>query len=481
MIRVKIGEEIKEAQVSEEDYENVSLHKWRSIKRYKKNGEVEFSYPMTTIKTKVVSLHQFIMGKVPDDKDVIDHINGDKFDNRRCNLRFFTFQENAINTKKNSKEEGKYMGVTWWKERKVFKCSHGTKYLGTYETEIEAACRYDVYLMVLGVCSDLYNFKYSLEEKLELLELYSQECKDKEKKEDEKTLPVGITIFNNKYKLQIQRNGKKYRKTDENLGVIIKYREQILEEIENENQKIMEQKKKEKVNVNKDNITYMTFKKSDESEFYVYIDSNKVDQIMDHKWSLDSHNYPTTTINNKSIRMHRWLWETYNEKKIDEKICIDHKNKKDLDKNVLDNRMENLREASYCLNNHNKKVTNKHGYKGVYEVPNRPGWYSAQINMEGNRKYAKNYRTIEEAALAYNLLAIEVFGENAELNKIPEGVKLEEKQRKSKYKYIQNTKNNTWRVKIEKFHVNKTLKNENEALLFRNSTFLEHGENIPED
>jgi hypothetical protein len=478
-IEVNIGDEIKYALVSNTDAENIKQLKWRSVKRRKKDGTLSYSYPMTSIKNKVFSMHQIILGPIPDDKDVIDHINGDKFDNQRSNLRFLTFQENAINFQKN-KKNGTYLGVYWLKDREVYRCSYNSKYLGCFDTEIEAATCYDAYLLFLGVNSDLLNFSYTDEERKKVLEDYKDKYEEKEF-EKEKSLPKGITqLKNGKYYLQMQRNGKKVSKTVKDLDLCIKLKEEIEKEFEKEEKQMGEEKIKKLVQVNEEGLTYITCKKSDNTDFIVYIDADKANEICKYTWTLGSNNYPCATINKtKNITMHRWLWETY-KNKIDDKNCIDHINKKDFDSShTIDNRLENLREATYSLNNHNKQITNKFGYKGVIECSDRKGWYTAQVNKEGNRKYSKNYKTVEEAALAYNLLALEVYGEHAHLNKVPEGIVLKEKERKNKYDYIQYTTSGSWRVKIPKFSVNKTFKFEEEAVAFRNQCFSEVGEDIP--
>lgn len=54
-------------------------------------GYVQVSIPGIT---EQIPLHRFVMGLRPGDKRQVDHVNGDKRDNRRCNLRVVTCQEN---------------------------------------------------------------------------------------------------------------------------------------------------------------------------------------------------------------------------------------------------------------------------------------------------------------------------------------------------------------------------------------------------
>ena len=79
---------------------------------------------------------------------LVDHINGDKLDNRRSNLRFATKSQNNMNTKV-SRGVSKFKGVFWvkrknggmWKARLTVD-GKGV-YLGSYKTDVEAAKAYN--------------------------------------------------------------------------------------------------------------------------------------------------------------------------------------------------------------------------------------------------------------------------------------------------------------------------------------------------
>ena len=78
--------------------------------------------------------------------EVVDHINGNKLDNRSCNLRFCTIKEN-VRSSTSSTGTSKYKGVHWDKEKKkwaaTIKVDYQTKFLGRFDSEQVAAASYD--------------------------------------------------------------------------------------------------------------------------------------------------------------------------------------------------------------------------------------------------------------------------------------------------------------------------------------------------
>lgn len=87
----------------------------------------------------------------------------------------------------------------------------------------------------------------------------------------------------------------------------------------------------------------------------------------------------------------------------------------DLDK--MNNRPENLREATRLQNAWNKGLTkqNTSGFKGVSFHAGTGRWIS-QVWCEGKSNFLGRYDTPEAAALAYDAKAIELHGEYAQLN-----------------------------------------------------------------
>lgn len=69
-----------------------------------------------------IIFHRIVM-KVDNPKVQVDHINGNRSDNRKCNLRICSNQENSFNKYKNSNNTSGYKGVYYDKERNKWRSS----------------------------------------------------------------------------------------------------------------------------------------------------------------------------------------------------------------------------------------------------------------------------------------------------------------------------------------------------------------------
>lgn len=101
------------ALVDDEDFECLSRHIWRKHIR----GYVvrHTSGPVT------IWMHREIMELPREDERLIDHINGNRLDNRRENLRIATKSQNCHNQGIQSTSTSGYKGVTWHSGRRVNK------------------------------------------------------------------------------------------------------------------------------------------------------------------------------------------------------------------------------------------------------------------------------------------------------------------------------------------------------------------------
>jgi len=92
-----------------------------------------------------ILLHRYIIGAV--DRQLVDHVNGDKLDNRKSNLRLCTHSENLSNRGIQSNNTSGYKGVTWHKSRNKWRAfiikDRLNIHLGYYTNEREAAIAYN--------------------------------------------------------------------------------------------------------------------------------------------------------------------------------------------------------------------------------------------------------------------------------------------------------------------------------------------------
>lgn len=140
MLKVRAS---RRALVDDEDYEEIVKHRWH---------EHSAGYSVTKVginpSYKDVYMHRMVMGlheKLGGTKDVIDHINHNKLDNRKENLRACSSGENTRNRKgaqSNNKSSG-ILGVSWcrimnkWRARITFDGKE--KLLGYFEDKDEAS------------------------------------------------------------------------------------------------------------------------------------------------------------------------------------------------------------------------------------------------------------------------------------------------------------------------------------------------------
>lgn len=80
-----------------------------------------------------------------DPKEILDHINGNRTDNRWCNLREATFAQNVGNRFGNKETSSKYRGASWCERDKFWASYCAGVALGRFKTEEEAALAYNEY------------------------------------------------------------------------------------------------------------------------------------------------------------------------------------------------------------------------------------------------------------------------------------------------------------------------------------------------
>jgi hypothetical protein len=110
----------------------------------------------------------------------------------------------------------------------------------------------------------------------------------------------------------------------------------------------------------------------------------------------------------------------YLHKLIAEKFLTEEKNKIERlvgtkNGNKLDCRLENILYRSRATASRLRKTSSNTGYTGVYREHLR---FRAVISVEGKAKHIGMFDTAEEAAVAYNKVSKELFGEEGKINKV---------------------------------------------------------------
>lgn len=141
------------------------------------------------------------------------------------------------------------------------------------------------------------------------------------------------------------------------------------------------------------------------------IDKEIFIKISNRKWFINNRNYVSARIKGKYTLLHRFILNLNH----GEKIFVDH-----INLNRLDNRMSNLRLCTFADNLKNKVVykNNKSGLKGVNKRIKLDGSFSyrARIKKDGVLIQLGTYKNPNDAAIAYDKKAAELFGEFANLN-----------------------------------------------------------------
>lgn len=143
-LRRRDGSIRAEARIDPSDYDDVMQWRWLQ----NNNGYAVRLEPQGSGAYRAVLMHRYLMGLGYGDKSEVDHINRDKIDNRRANLRVVTRGQQVQNISSHRGSSSRFRGV-YWAERKesgrvskwraqAFLNRKATR-LGTFESEIDAA------------------------------------------------------------------------------------------------------------------------------------------------------------------------------------------------------------------------------------------------------------------------------------------------------------------------------------------------------
>lgn len=429
-LRNKHKEIVGYAIISKNDEEMVLKHKWYLIN----NGKNKKTYVQAVIKRVPIRLHQFIIGKA-NKGNVIDHINGNGLNNTRINLRHVNFSLNNQNKIKRQHTSSKYIGVSLAKTSRKYVVYHKGIMYGHYINEEEAAKIYDSIALILsnGVAKTNNLVTYEEVKYKTIDEIVSIKRKQYSY----------INKYRKSYYVSITYNAKRYYKYKiKTLDEAINYLQIFKNEI-----KILKEKEKQRIlNLpivrNKENIAIIyAYNNKKEIVGESLVDDDKWHELYQIRWYISEGYFK----NSKNNLLHRYLMSA---KKND--LLVDH-----INKNILDNRISNLRFNTFAGNIHNKsKIKNATSkYYGVYWHDTLQYWTS-ELKKNNIRYLIGYFHTEEEAAAAYNVKAREVYGEFANLNILENEQELllltiQRKISSSKYRGVYwNKEKEKWKTKL---------------------------------
>lgn len=348
---------------SEEDYVPLKQFSWYKSGEYVKMTSSDWR------------LHRYVMIELMK-KDVprgmvVDHINRNKFDNRRENLRIIQSSQNSQNRSKSNKASSKFHGVCVVKKTGNFRARITDKgkviSIGTFSTELEAAAAYDLYIAhhpERGTSTELchpMNFPEKIEQYIET------------KRENTKIKTSnykGVYLSQSNFYASIWHNGKKINilKSKSESECANAYDRYIVTNKLNKKLNFPEKYPNffpeksvltKSINVDENTVSLILTNMPEKSALIDLEDYNK---LKFHK-CFESCNRVCIHIDGQTKLLHRVIMNIKNPD-----IYIDH-----INNNSFDNRKCNLRLSNAKLNSENKKKMQDTSskYFGVSKKRNR--------------------------------------------------------------------------------------------------------------
>ena len=338
-------------------------------------------------------MHVVIMEKIsgpPPEGHIVDHGDHNTLNNTRGNL---SYKDRRANNQNKIKKEGttsKYVGVSFYKDRKKWTPACQGKKLGTFDTEEEAAKIYDMYVLkVLGPTAKTNGLaKYEDVQNMKLEDIVKTKAV---------FLPKYISMNRKHYVVDITYKGTRYQYTK--ASSLEEAKEKLDEFIKIIEQRKLEVPRNDEITRNSDGQAIIKIK-----QFDILVDDDKWHKLMEYKWRPDGNGYVITDTNGTTMAMHKYLLEAPKGMIIDHANGIRH-----------DNRICNLRVIDASGNSHNRVkiagTTSK--YKGVNKVGTN---FYATIRRKGITYRLGSYKNELKAALAYNIASSLLYGDFASPN-----------------------------------------------------------------
>jgi hypothetical protein len=374
------------SKVSPEHFEEVNAFKWY------KGGT---GYVQSKINNKVWLLHRYIMieilkNKTLTPKNPVDHIDGDPLNNCHDNLRIVTHSENSRNKNKKKGTSSKFIGVSREKDnwRVSIRLPNGTRPYAFYDTEIEAAHQYNLWITQ-------HSIKHANRNDVEIPIDFTKWIPT----ENIRDLPLGIYEIRDKYKVIISMNGKTIY-----IGTYLTLEEAIHSKVKADKDKESFFQNKlfsRPILKNENGLCYFLVK-----DQLVFIDEEIYYDIIKYSWQINVNNYVTGEIDKKRFILSRYVMD-YNGINY-----VDH-----INNNRLDNRKDNLRIVTPTQNAMNmcSQKNSSSKFIGVHYRKDNNKWRT-RIKVNDKDINLGQYDTEIEAAKARDVATLKYFGVNGKMN-----------------------------------------------------------------
>lgn len=147
---------------------------------------------------------------------------------------------------------------------------------------------------------------------------------------------------------------------------------------------------------------------------YTLVDADYAPLLREYQWRAtrggSGHVEVAATIDGRTVRLHRLVWQMAHDMPIPQGMVVDHANR-----DSLDNRRGNLRLANAAQNlaNQRREVPKSSSFRGVRRRGSR---WVAQIQVRGRQINLGTFTMPEFAARAYDAAARKYYGAFAQLN-----------------------------------------------------------------